>query len=166
MTFHPTDVSDAVVAAIPTISDNAGIAELDAILELERAGFPEAEQWSRAGWESELISPSLQVLVARDDQLHGVIALRFGPDVCDLDRIVVSPRSRRQGIGRALVAAGLACAAARGVPEMILEVRSDNAGAIALYRAYGFVRIAVRKDYYGPGQDAMIMSRPVAGAAS
>lgn len=144
----------------PTIAD-AGVGELGAILELERAGFPETERWSRASWESELTSPSLQVLMAGGDRLLGVIALRFGPDVCDLDRIVVDPRHRRQGVARALLAAGLAGAAARGVAQMILEVRSDNAAAIALYRGYGFDEIAIRNDYYGPGQDAMIMSRPV-----
>lgn len=147
------------VTAHPT--DSAGVEELDAILELERAGFPETEQWSRASWESELTSPSLQVLLAGVDQLRGVIALRFGPDVCDLDRIVVDPRHRRQGVGRALLAAGLASAAAHGVRQMILEVRSDNAAAIALYRAYGFDQIAIRNDYYGPGRHAMIMSRAV-----
>ena len=144
-----------------TPPDTAGVGELDAILELERIGFPASEQWSRASWESELTSPSLQVLVVGDDQLRGVIALRFGPDVCDVDRIVVDPRHRRHGVGRSLLAAGLVRAAARGAQQMILEVRTDNAAAIGLYRAYGFADIAVRNDYYGPGQDAMIMSRAV-----
>ncbi|GAB3915123.1 hypothetical protein GCM10011575_46460 [Microlunatus endophyticus] len=103
------------------------------------------------------------MLAARDDLLRGVIALRFGPDVCDLDRIVVDPQQRRQGIGRSLLASGLELAATRGVQEMILEVRTDNAAAIALYRAYGFAQLAVRGDYYGPGRDAMIMGRPVGG---
>ena len=143
------------------ITRTAAVGELDAIMELESAGFAESEQWSRTSWESELTSASLRVLVTGDDQLLGAIALRFGPDVCDLDRIVVDPRHRRLGLGRELMAAGLAQAAADGVQQMILEVRSDNLVAIALYRAYGFSEIAVRKDYYGPGQDAMIMSRPV-----
>lgn len=149
-----------------SLTVDAEVADLDAIMELEHSGFPADEQWSRAGWESELSNQSLQVLAVRDDQpsrdqLLGVIALRFGGDVCDLDRIVVDPRHRRHGIGRGLLAAGLARAAVAGAREMILEVRSDNTPAIMLYKAYGFTRIAARNDYYGPGRHAMIMRRAV-----
>jgi len=155
----PADLSEG--ASTATISGTRGVADLDAILALERTGFPAAEQWSRASWQSELTAPSLQVLVARHDQLLGAIALRFGPDVCDLDRIVVDPQHRRLGVGRALLAAGLSRAASRGVEQMILEVRTDNAAAIGLYRAYGFAEISRRNDYYGRGRHAMIMSRAV-----
>ncbi len=42
-----------------------------------------------------------------------------------------------------------------------LEVRTDNAAAIALYEAHGFVRIGVRRKYYQPsGADAYTMARP------
>lgn len=141
----------------------AGIDDLDRIMDLERVSFPEPEQWNRDSWEHELTWSSLAVLVARDDQLRGVIALRIGPDVCDLDKIIVEPGSRRRGIARRLMAAGLELAASRGVQEMILEVRADNQPAISLYRSYRFTGITVRNDYYGPGLDAVIMSRPLGG---
>lgn len=157
----PADLSAGPGAGTATVAETSGVAELEAILALERTSFPIREQWSRASWRSELTSPSLQVLVARDGQLLGVIALRFGPDVCDLDRIVVDPQHRRLGVARVLLAAALGRAAARGVQQMILEVRKDNAAAIGLYQAYGFTEIAVRNDYYGPDQHAMIMSRAV-----
>lgn len=139
--------------------DTAAGTDLDAIMELEDAGFPAAERWSRDSWQQQLSYPWLTVLAARDHRLCGVIALRFGPDLCDLDRVIVDPGSRRLGIARRLVAAGLQLAASKGVPEMILEVRSDNAPAIALYRSYGFEVINLRSNYYGPGADALIMKR-------
>ncbi|MBO0812284.1 MAG: GNAT family N-acetyltransferase [Microlunatus sp.] len=139
--------------------DTATGTDLDAIMELEAAGFPVGERWSRDSWQHQLSHPSLAVLAARDDRLRGVIALRIGPDLCDLDRVIVDPGSRRRGIARTLVAAGLRLAANNGVPEMILEVRSDNAPAIALYRSYRFEAINVRSNYYGPGRDALIMKR-------
>ncbi len=45
---------------------------------------------------------------------------------------------------------------------MLLEVRPDNASAIALYRRLGFSPVTTRRDYYGPGQDALVMLRTLA----
>jgi ribosomal-protein-alanine N-acetyltransferase len=44
------------------------------------------------------------------------------------------------------------------VETVFLEVRSKNAAARALYNAYGFKEIGVRKGYYqNPSDDAVIM---------
>jgi ribosomal-protein-alanine N-acetyltransferase len=44
-----------------------------------------------------------------------------------------------------------------------LEVRSSNAGAIALYQSMGFMQVGERKNYYPDhrrgGEDALILSR-------
>ena len=40
-----------------------------------------------------------------------------------------------------------------------LEVRVDNLRAISLYKKHGFKELIVRKDYYGPKEDALIMVR-------
>ena len=46
----------------------------------------------------------------------------------------------------------------RGLETTFLEVRSKNAPALALYRAYGFEEVGVRKGYYkNPDDDAIIM---------
>ena len=45
-----------------------------------------------------------------------------------------------------------------GATSLLLEVRADNAPAIALYERHGFDRIAVRRRYYQPGDvDAWVM---------
>ncbi|MGE4365603.1 MAG: ribosomal-protein-alanine N-acetyltransferase RimI, partial [Mycolicibacterium sp.] len=47
-----------------------------------------------------------------------------------------------------------------GDGTVFLEVRTDNAAAIALYESEGFVRIGVRKRYYRvSGADAYTMKR-------
>lgn len=50
----------------------------------------------------------------------------------------IDPAAQGQGLGKALTAAGLHHLAARGVPEVILYVESDNAPAIAVYSGLGF----------------------------
>src|SRR5690554_5672617 len=62
-------------------------------------------------------------------------------DGADVQTIGVDPAHRGRGIGRALLRDLLDAAA--GLP-VLLEVRCDNAAAIALYESEGFGRIGVR----------------------
>lgn len=147
----------------------AQVDDLDPIMALEQAGFAPTERWSRTSWQAQLTEPALRVLVSRSDRtdggidggvdggLDGVIALRLAGDTADLDRIVVAPGVRRSGVGRRLITAGLAEARDAGADQLLLEVRSDNRPALQLYRSVGFDALTVRRDYYGPGQDAVIM---------
>jgi ribosomal-protein-alanine N-acetyltransferase len=44
-------------------------------------------------------------------------------------------------------------------PKILLEVETKNFAAQALYISEGFEVIAERKDYYGAGVDALVMSK-------
>ena len=46
-----------------------------------------------------------------------------------------------------------------GADKINLEVRVDNYKAINLYKKYGFGEVCVRKDYYGKGEDALILCK-------
>jgi ribosomal-protein-alanine N-acetyltransferase len=136
---------------------SARLADLDAILALEQSGFPTGEQWSRRSWEGELLGEHRTVLVARGSQTVGVISLQTVGPAADLHRLVVSPRARRQGVGSALVGAGIEAVRHLGAETLMLEVGWDNDPAIALYQRMGFEQRAAREDYYGPGQHALIL---------
>jgi ribosomal protein S18 acetylase RimI-like enzyme len=60
--------------------------------------------------------------------------------LAELDRVAVAPDARRGGIGREVVEAVVADAAAHGIEVLVLEVRGDNHGAIALYERCAFSR--------------------------
>ena len=58
------------------------------------------------------------------------------------------------------VAAAVAHAVAGGgVDRMLLEVRTDNAGAMAFYAARGFVEVDRRPRYYRDGATAAVLRR-------
>ncbi len=141
--------------------------DLDVVCALEADGFAPAERWSRASWQSQLAERCFPVLLARgigpdgSERIDGVVTVRLAGDTADLDRIVVAPRSRRQGLGARLVAAALDRAAEAGASRMLLEVDPANTAAVALYHRLGFTDLTVRSDYYGPGRHAMLMTRSI-----
>jgi ribosomal protein S18 acetylase RimI-like enzyme len=59
-------------------------------------------------------------------------------------------------VARALLTAGRRHLAGFGCEACYLEVRADNAAAIALYEAEGFHPIGRRPGYYGRGTDAVL----------
>lgn len=131
------------------------LADLEAILALEESGFAPGERWSRASWASELEADNRIVLLA--DASDGVASIQHVGGVAELNRIVVAPDARGGGLARDLLRAGIAAARAVAGEELLLEVRHDNAAALALYGSFGFEEIARRVGYYGTGIDAMIM---------
>lgn len=56
----------------------------------------------------------------------------------EVDRVVVTPELRGTGVGKALIDAIVADARAAGVEVLMLEVRGNNHGALALYERNGF----------------------------
>jgi ribosomal-protein-alanine N-acetyltransferase len=72
--------------------------------------------------------------------------------------IAVEPTARRRGIASELLAAMIERAGEEA--RYTLEVRTSNAGAIALYERFGFRSAGTRRRYYqDTGEDAVIMWR-------
>ncbi len=136
--------------------------DVEAVQALDAALFgPTA--WTAAAFWSELAAgPTRWYVVAEDETraLAGYAGLLVpGPDA-DVQTIAVAPAARGRGVGTLLLRARTAHAARSGATSLLLEVRADNAAAIALYTKEGFERISVRRRYYQPGDvDAWIMRR-------
>ena len=75
----------------------------------------------------------------------GFILLRALGLEAEVLTLAVAPEARRRGLGRSLVEAALAAAAAGGAEALFLEVAADNAAALALYEGAGFERVGVRR---------------------
>ncbi|NTW41877.1 MAG: GNAT family N-acetyltransferase [Cellulomonadaceae bacterium] len=84
----------------------------------------------------------------------------FDGDVVQVMTIGVAPDAQRRGLGAELLDAVLGYARAVGAAAVLLEVRVDNAAAIALYERAGFTVLRRRRRYYQPEDvDAWSMRR-------
>ncbi len=139
-----------------TRADVARCAELEARL------FDGDDPWPVSAFLHELGSRHNYYVAARtDDKLVGYAGIaRLGllpPHEYEVHTIGVDPAYQGQGIGRLLLDAVLDRAHGGTV---YLEVRTDNAAAIALYHRAGFIEVGRRKRYYRvSGADAYTMRR-------
>lgn len=134
--------------------------DLAAVIEIERCSFP--EPWSPGLFLHELKVPFSKTILARTQngagQLVGYVCRWLVGDEIHILNLAVHPERRKMGIGHALVELIVGEADERGA-SVTLEVRRENHAAHALYRTFGFVECGVRRNYYGRGQDAIIMTR-------
>ena len=140
--------------------------DLLAVLDIERRSF--AQPWSRAFFEKELATPFARLVVAVEEavprpQVIGYTCRWRVTDEVHLLNVAVHPERRGLGHGRALVAAVVAEAEAARGRVVYLEVRAGNVIARRLYRQLGFKDLGVRRGYYGPGQDAIVMELRLGG---
>jgi ribosomal-protein-alanine N-acetyltransferase len=77
----------------------------------------------------------------------------------DILTVAVLPDFRRQGIAREFMRQIEQWSKERAASAMMLEVEQSNSAAIELYTSLGYMKISVRMDYYGPGQDAFVMRK-------
>jgi ribosomal-protein-alanine acetyltransferase len=140
----------------------AGVADLDAIMVLERATFVD-DAWPADAMRRELDSAQTYYLVAVDDaqpgSVHGYAGLLAGAGSGegDIQTIAVAPEYRGTGLGRVLMRTLIDEARRRGAERLFLEVRADNPVARGLYTSLGFAEIGVRPRYYRHGIDAVVM---------
>jgi [ribosomal protein S18]-alanine N-acetyltransferase len=133
--------------------------DLPRLAELESESFP--APWPEEDLARVLAGPAGLALVAEtgDGHLAGYALFLRVLDEAELLRMGVEARARRQGIGRALVAAGLERLEEVGVGRVQLEVRPSNRAAWQLYEALGFRLAGRRPGYYADGEEALIYQR-------
>lgn len=139
-------------------------ADLPALLALEQRAF-RSDRLSARQFRHHLRSPSAWFAVAEvGGQLAGnaLLFFRRGSRVARLYSIVVAAKARGRGVGAGLLVAAEAAARRRGCRELRLEVRQDNAAAIALYEGAGYQRIAELPDYYEDGAAGWRYARRIA----
>ena len=137
-------------------------ADLPAVLSIERRAF--LTPWSMAMFVLELSKPAGICLAAQDPAaLRGYLVCSRLPEMWHLMNVAVDPSHRRRGIASVLISHVLS--AIEPDSRVMLEVRDSNAGAIAMYKRFGFEAVGQKRRYYQDnGEDALVMERAVRSA--
>ena len=131
----------------------ASVDDATRLARLARAAL--AEAWPEAEFASALARRETRAWLAEPEQ--GFVLGRRADDEAEILALAVAEPARRQGVGRALVAALLAELRAEGVQRVSLEVRGSNGDAQRLYAGLGFAAAGERKRYYSDGEDALVL---------
>lgn len=131
--------------------------DLPEVMAVERAAF--THPWTEAMMIQELETPHATIdLLWAGEQLAGYLCCWYICRELHILNVVTAPEFRRRGIAGLLLGHVFTRTRAAGFDRALLEVRSSNAAAIALYEKWGFRREGLRKHYYADGEDALLMT--------
>jgi L-amino acid N-acyltransferase YncA len=120
------------------------------------------DAWARPG--------TARVLAVEDGDVLGYVALvplhGWSSHVGEV-RVIVDPKRRGRGIGRALARRAVLEALELGLAKMVVEVVADQAATIAMFRSLGFEPEALLVDHVrdrsGNLRDLMLLAHAVEG---
>lgn len=139
-----------------------GLADVDSLATLERRCFP--DPWSKDQLTGTVSAPGFLGTGAFDGPgLAGAALWRLLPDgygepaEVELLRIAVESAHRRRHLGSRLLTTSLRALRERRVTTGWLEVMADDNGALAFYRATGWLEAGRRRRYFRNGADALML---------
>jgi ribosomal-protein-alanine N-acetyltransferase len=133
--------------------------DVDSVLEIERRNFP--KPWTRRAFLAEIkAAPVSQPMVVEyDGRIIGYVVPWFVADELQIANIAIHENFRRRGLARQIITYLCDAARQRKCKVVHLEVRQTNTAARQLYERLGFKTTTVRRAYYGPTEDALLMSK-------
>ncbi len=155
-----TAAGDGLVVRVARATD------LPAVERIENGSF--GDPWPRPALAEELRPDALRLpLVAeRDGAVVGYLMAWRAADELHILNLAVDAAERRRGVGERLLAEAIAEGTARAMALVTLEVRESNEPARRFYARHGFVAMGRRRRYYRDnGEDAIVMTLPLRGAA-
>jgi len=141
--------------------------DLDALAELEKLCF--TLPWSKEQLAAHLSLRNFAAFGLRGQRNQhagpegartpaAYISFYHSPDELEILNLAVAPEWRRCGCGARLLRFVLRAAAQNGIARAVLEARSGNVPALALYTGQGFTQIGRRRAYYhDSGEDALVL---------
>ena len=158
------DLSVARRVKADAVIRKARLADLDAVEAIEWSVF-DSDQLDRRSLRRYMSVPSAAMIVAQESKAitgYALVGFRKGSKIGRLYSIAVDKARAGRGVGRALLDASEAAAKKRKCSLFALEVRADNARAIALYEKNGYEKTGLEEDWYEDGGDALRFEKKLA----
>lgn len=136
--------------------------DLDPVVDIEREiyEFP----WSLGNFRDSLAAGYSCWACHGPEGLVGYAVMMIGAGEAHLLNLSVAAACQRRGYGRQLLEHLMDVARSYGARVLLLEVRPSNAAGRALYAAYGFEQVGIRREYYparGGREDALLLNYPL-----
>ena len=149
--------SEELQPRMPVVIRPARATDIDALTAIENDVF-ETDRISRRSFRQLVERETAETLIAEIDGRavgYCMVLFRKGSGVARLYSLASRRTGGEPGTGRALLAAAEETAFEHDRLLLRLEVREDNARAIALYEKNGYRRIGRETDYYEDGAPAL-----------
>ncbi|MDT8336374.1 MAG: ribosomal protein S18-alanine N-acetyltransferase [Candidatus Izemoplasmatales bacterium] len=131
------------------------IEDIDLIVKYENEYFHNFTTISKV--EDEINNPLIHIYILVSKDVLGYINLWVDEDKAQINSLVILKEFRNKGYGNKFLYFIFKKLDELGVKEITLEVRPSNLAAMKLYEKCGFSQVAVRKNYYNNGEDALLM---------
>jgi len=133
--------------------------DIPAVDAIEGDLFPH-DRWSTDQWWRELAAPHNHYWVATvNAEIIGYCGLSVQTPDADVQTMAIGTPWQGRGHGKVVLNHLIESSKSFGVRFIFLEVRDDNAPAIALYEHAGFTRMSSRPAYYPDGGTALVFRR-------
>ncbi|MDR3709600.1 MAG: ribosomal protein S18-alanine N-acetyltransferase [Capsulimonadaceae bacterium] len=127
--------------------------DIEAVARLERICQP--LPWSANAYTTELNNPNAYYAAAKsaDGDLAGYGGIWVIMDEMHVTNLATKPALRGRKIAERLLVVLIREGIARGATRATLEVRESNLAAQGLYKKFGFLDVAMRKQYYSDNRE-------------
>ncbi|WP_373316346.1 ribosomal protein S18-alanine N-acetyltransferase [Staphylococcus marylandisciuri] len=127
------------------------------VFDIERESFNDSS-WTIDAFYHEILKNNFAYyfVIEFDNTIVGYVGLWLVIDQAQITTIAIKKEKRGCGLGQLLLRYAMQYAQTK-CDTMSLEVRVDNTIAQHVYKNLGFKYGGKRKNYYGEGEDAMVM---------
>ena len=136
----------------------ANLDDVEAIVSLDQEVLQ--TNWHEKLYAESIVLKDTQSLVLdHEGRLIGFLIYRnIGGDL-EIIQLALNKEYQRQGLASMMIDYMIQDAQSSTIDFIYLEVEMDNLPAFNLYKKYGFEAIHQRKNYYGQGQNAIVMRK-------
>ncbi|WP_448187534.1 GNAT family N-acetyltransferase/peptidase C39 family protein [Azospirillum sp. sgz301742] len=156
----PDDL-DLRIEPAPATLRQALPSDIPALLGIEERCFV-TDRLTRRSFHHMITKANALVLVELHADViagYAMVAFHAGTSLARLYSFAVDPPFRGQGVAARLLNAAEQAAGSRDCMYLRLEVRRDNASAIALYKGNGYREFGVYSDYYEDHMEALRLEK-------